>query len=194
MSPAISGELTGDLLSYTKWIAKHRGDWKEPGISRAEKRERYYCSREWGLLKREVRKRCGGICERCGLHPMYAVHHLSYARLFCEELFDLLGICNGCHEFIHGYSDYDPLEEPDKAWPCTTFQEVETPPPDVQVVGLVVVRGNRAWCLECRDELPPLWVGSLCPFHSEENGFCVNCGSENMHRYVCQDCYWGEEE
>jgi hypothetical protein len=31
--------------------------------------------------------------------------------MFDESLADLEGWCNGCHEFVHGYSDHDPLTE-----------------------------------------------------------------------------------
>lgn len=50
-----------------------------------EKRQAYYCSREWGLLKRAVHERSGGICERCGVNDAAAVHHKTYIRLFHEQ-------------------------------------------------------------------------------------------------------------
>lgn len=39
---------------------------------------------------------------------MEHVHHLTYARKYREDLEDLLGVCNQCHDFIHAISDFDP--------------------------------------------------------------------------------------
>lgn len=86
-----------------------KGDWKEPGISGKEKRERYYCSREWGMLREIVRERCGGVCERCKCRPMYAVHHLHYKTIYRESPDDLQALCDPCHEFRHGKQERDPI-------------------------------------------------------------------------------------
>ena len=75
-----------------------------------EKRHAYYCSREWGLLKRAVHERSGGKCERCHVDKAVNVHHLTYARLYHEELTDLWHLCRGCHEFVHAHSDVDPKD------------------------------------------------------------------------------------
>jgi hypothetical protein len=34
-----------------------------------EKYQAYLCSREWAERKEAVKKRCGGICERCHTNP-----------------------------------------------------------------------------------------------------------------------------
>lgn len=78
-------------------------------IGDRERYQQYLCSREWGVLKEAVRKRCDGICERCYYHEMYAVHHLTYVRKYRERPEDLQGLCEGCHEFIHGKRDRDPI-------------------------------------------------------------------------------------
>jgi hypothetical protein len=79
-----------------------------------EKYQAYLCSREWSVLKNAVHDRAGGQCERCFTRPIQAVHHLTYARKYREDLRDLQGICNGCHEFIHGKSDVDPCAVEDR--------------------------------------------------------------------------------
>lgn len=84
-------------------------DWKSLPEGK-EKRHAYYCSREWGMLKEKVHRRAGGMCERCYLNPIGAVHHLTYIRLYQERLTDLQGICEGCHAFTHGKSETDPAE------------------------------------------------------------------------------------
>lgn len=76
-------------------------------MNKAEKM-RYYASREWVLLKEEVRKRSGGKCERCKTGDHDATHHLTYERFGHESLEDLIGICDACHEFLSGKSDFDP--------------------------------------------------------------------------------------
>jgi hypothetical protein len=42
---------------------------------------------------------------------MECVHHLTYARKYRERLEDLAGWCNACHDFTHGKSDEDPIEQ-----------------------------------------------------------------------------------
>jgi hypothetical protein len=77
-------------------------------IMNNEERHEYYASREWGLKRKAVRQRSGGLCERCKQHPATAVHHLTYIRLGHELLTDLQHVCDGCHDFLGGHSDYDP--------------------------------------------------------------------------------------
>jgi hypothetical protein len=74
----------------------------------------YLCSREWSVLRRKVHKRSGGTCERCKILPVAAVHHLTYARKYNEQLEDLAGWCKECHEFTHGKHDFDPADTPDE--------------------------------------------------------------------------------
>lgn len=76
-----------------------------------EKYAAYLCSREWSQKKEAVRARSGGLCERCTLHPMDHVHHLTYERKYAELLDDLQACCKPCHEFIHAKSDYDPAAD-----------------------------------------------------------------------------------
>jgi hypothetical protein len=68
---------------------------------------RHLASREWALLKIQVRERSGGLCERCGAKQQ-ATHHLTYERLGHERLEDLLGVCNPCHEYLSGKGELDP--------------------------------------------------------------------------------------
>ena len=78
------------------------------GTGDRERYQQYLCSREWGLLREQVRQRCGGICERCHDGPMQNVHHLTYARKYHEHLVDLQGLCEPCHQFTHGRLKEDP--------------------------------------------------------------------------------------
>lgn len=76
---------------------------------------------EWSELKRAVHERAGGICERCKINVIDAVHHLTYQRKYAEFLEDLAGWCNGCHAFTHAKSDDDPAEEAKLYSPATLF-------------------------------------------------------------------------
>lgn len=87
-------------------------DWKEISNEK-EKYQAYLCSREWSEKRESVRDRASNKCERCKIFPMDACHHLTYARKYNEELEDLQAICNNCHKFTHGKSDYDPILDRD---------------------------------------------------------------------------------
>lgn len=93
--------------------------WQDIAGDSKDKYGLYLCSREWCELREAVRTRSGNICERCKRNPMDAAHHLTYVRKYAERLEDLQAICNGCHEFTHGKSDFDPaafipITEPSK--------------------------------------------------------------------------------
>lgn len=73
--------------------------------------QRYLASREWALLREQVRERSGNKCERCG-GPYQSTHHLTYERIGHELLEDLQAVCNPCHEFLSGKRDDDPARPP----------------------------------------------------------------------------------
>lgn len=77
-----------------------------------EFRERWNCymaSREWRLLRNQVRNRSGGFCERCDHSPATDVHHLTYIRRFNECLEDLIDLCRGCHLYMSAETHQDPI-------------------------------------------------------------------------------------
>ena len=69
---------------------------------------RYLASREWALLKEEVRTRSGDTCERCEKAPYQETHHVTYERLGHEDLDDLMAVCSPCHRYLSGKTDWDP--------------------------------------------------------------------------------------
>jgi 5-methylcytosine-specific restriction endonuclease McrA len=71
---------------------------------------KYLASREWALLKEQVKQRSKGKCERCKASPHDATHHLTYERIGNEKLEDLVGVCEDCHKFLSGKSDLDPAD------------------------------------------------------------------------------------
>lgn len=106
---AEQSEVRQILAGHAVWDA-----WKEMPDG-SEKYQAYLCSPEWGRLRAAVTERSNGTCERCEANPAAAVHHLTYARKYREELDDLIHECDGCHKYSHGLSDVDPIIEHLKA-------------------------------------------------------------------------------
>lgn len=108
---------------------------------------RYLASREWAVLKAQVRRRSGGNCERCRLSPAKETHHLTYERLGRERLEDLQDVCRGCHAFVSGKTDFDPLNLPVFA---DEFLECERLEHDAQpsLTGQILAEGLAATTAE----------------------------------------------
>lgn len=64
-------------------------------------------SDKWLNLRRQVLKRCNGICEGCDSSPAAEVHHLTYENMGDELLFQLVGLCVECHRKVHGEAEAD---------------------------------------------------------------------------------------
>lgn len=75
--------------------AVERKDWRL--CHGRERYDQYLLSDEWLALKQAVYRRSGRVCERCGNRGVRNVHHLTFERLYCEALDDLLGVCRACH-------------------------------------------------------------------------------------------------
>jgi uracil-DNA glycosylase family 4 len=117
----------------------------------------YLASREWGLLKEQVRQRSGGICERCHRAPYQSTHHTTYERIGHELLTDLLGLCNECHSFVSGKSEVDPAAERAR----TTSQSLSTTLDVLQI--------------QCRSQSLPDNLGELRTLAAQ----CTRC---KLHR------------
>lgn len=61
----------------------------------------YLRTPEWQDKRQKVIERCRGICEGCMDARVAHVHHLTYAHIFDELLFELVGLCEACHERAH---------------------------------------------------------------------------------------------
>jgi len=61
----------------------------------------YLQSDEWRLRRRLVLQRASGRCEGCGLNDATQVHHLKYDNWKAEFLFELVAICDSCHDRLH---------------------------------------------------------------------------------------------
>jgi 5-methylcytosine-specific restriction endonuclease McrA len=58
----------------------------------------YLQSPAWLTRRAKVLKRDGYLCQACREHRASQVHHLTYAHVFDEPLFDLVSVCEGCHK------------------------------------------------------------------------------------------------
>ncbi len=63
--------------------------------------EEYLRSEKWKQKRTAVLNRDSGICQACLSSEADQVHHLTYDRIFDEPLFDLVAICQPCHEQLH---------------------------------------------------------------------------------------------
>lgn len=61
----------------------------------------YLASPEWAAKRKKVMARAKGVCEGCGDRPPTEVHHLTYAHVSNEFLFELVALCHDCHERLH---------------------------------------------------------------------------------------------
>jgi hypothetical protein len=60
----------------------------------------YLRSDEWHAKRPKILRR-DPTCTSCGEAPSEQVHHLTYAHIFDEPLFDLVGVCRPCHASLH---------------------------------------------------------------------------------------------
>lgn len=61
----------------------------------------YLATPEWAARRAAVLKRAAGVCEGCGANRASQVHHLTYKHVRNEFLWELVAICNQCHERCH---------------------------------------------------------------------------------------------
>ena len=61
----------------------------------------YRKSPEWQKKRLKVLERAKGICEGCGEEPASVIHHLTYAHIYDELLFELVALCQDCHAKCH---------------------------------------------------------------------------------------------
>lgn len=62
----------------------------------------HQASPEWQMIRMKVLKRAGFVCEGCLSRPATQVHHKTYERVGREMAFDLVAVCDVCHETLHG--------------------------------------------------------------------------------------------
>ncbi|MGE4197652.1 MAG: hypothetical protein AB7G11_11075 [Phycisphaerales bacterium] len=61
----------------------------------------YLESSQWRDKRNRVLERDGNLCQACRRRPATQAHHLTYAHVFREPLFDLIAVCDVCHKALH---------------------------------------------------------------------------------------------
>jgi hypothetical protein len=95
----------------TKAMRDPLKQWETIKDDTREKYALYLASREWAVKRRATLKRADNICERCHLFPAKDIHHLHYRNKYQEQPEDLIALCDYCHQFNHGVTDFDPLAQ-----------------------------------------------------------------------------------
>jgi 5-methylcytosine-specific restriction endonuclease McrA len=75
-------------------IARRKAEWR--AVYR-----RYLASADWQSVRQRVLRRAFVTCEGCWEARATEVHHLTYAHVGDELLFELVAICRPCHERVH---------------------------------------------------------------------------------------------
>lgn len=76
----------------------------------AEDKAIYLQSLEWHAIREKRLALARYKCEVCGSTESLQCHHITYERLTCEHIDDLVILCggsNGCHQRIHTLLGYD---------------------------------------------------------------------------------------
>jgi hypothetical protein len=90
-----------DEQAWARFKRQNGSDWAREFEERREQYRIYLQSEQWQCLRQKVFVRAGGQCEGCGEHPASEVHHLTYANIFAERLFQLVAVCSECHRLVH---------------------------------------------------------------------------------------------
>lgn len=84
------GQSRNDVIASI--LAQHlRGYYKE-----------YLQSDAWKAKRKAVLIRDGLRCVLCGHEKNLHVHHVTYDRIYDEDLEDLITVCHVCHSGLHG--------------------------------------------------------------------------------------------
>lgn len=63
--------------------------------------DQYLKTPEWAHRRSLVLDRANGICEGCRERHAVEVHHLTYRHVGEEFLFELVALCDECHDRVH---------------------------------------------------------------------------------------------
>lgn len=95
-----------DHALVTAWddaVAERLADAREQEQdARSAVYEAYLRSPGWAMRRQAVMEREHGNCQGCRKRRAVDVHHLTYANVMAEFLFELVALCRQCHERVHG--------------------------------------------------------------------------------------------
>lgn len=81
----------------------HRAQWAARVDAWHEWYALYLTTPHWLAMRAAALAR-DAVCRGCGESGSEQVHHLTYARLGCELLTDVVGLCCRCHELVHSHN------------------------------------------------------------------------------------------
>ena len=101
-----------DKELHERWGAKCREAterrWKKFQDERANKDAEWWAhysaylkTPKWAAIRRAVIDRDQGLCQGCRKARATDAHHLSYAHVGDEFLFELISVCFACHQRLH---------------------------------------------------------------------------------------------
>lgn len=91
-------KLKGFLKSREAERQLRGQDWRREFF---EKHGEYLNTNVWRAKRKLVMERAGGLCEGCRERRAKQVHHLTYEHWGHEFLWELVAICEECHERFH---------------------------------------------------------------------------------------------
>ena len=122
LNPKYNTDREQELAAiYEKFIAlQKRKDTELDARSKDWKAEyeAYRRTPRWQVKRSKVMIRAKGLCEGCLDAPATVVHHLSYANIGDELLFQLVALCRPCHHKAHP-EHHDPIFYDNDYVPCT---------------------------------------------------------------------------
>lgn len=66
----------------------------------------YINSIEWADFRQKYFERHPRECTICGSKDVVQIHHINYNSLGCEKDDDLIALCRGCHQKVHGLKEF----------------------------------------------------------------------------------------
>jgi hypothetical protein len=66
----------------------------------------YLQSKHWKIVRERALKLAGQVCSNCASRYNLCVHHLRYETLWREHDFDVVVLCDTCHNMLHGQLIY----------------------------------------------------------------------------------------
>jgi hypothetical protein len=87
---------------------RHEREWADIKETSEQKQREWWAwysaylkTPEWGAKRSAVIERANGLCEGCRQAPAVIAHHLTYAHAGNELLFELVAVCDTCHQKAH---------------------------------------------------------------------------------------------
>jgi 5-methylcytosine-specific restriction endonuclease McrA len=72
----------------------------------------YRQTKTWRAKRTQVLARDKGVCQGCLSREATQVHHLTYEHIGAELLFELISLCDECHERVRaGSTSLSPIDE-----------------------------------------------------------------------------------